>query len=126
MATPETEYRVLAARLADLPDDAFEEKFAISTQMDELRDSLPTFHKDAGRSRAALETELRERRKQLAAILHASGSATTPMSDGAGGAGDAAHGNLRSDVHAGMGLDEIDVRIGELNAALERLNQADG
>lgn len=117
----QSELRELADRLIALPDDSFAEKYELQKRMDALKADIPAFDKDAGRSRSDLEAELAERHRQYELIMRTSGLATTPMSDGAGGAGDAAHGAFRDDVHSGMGLEAVDRRIGEINAALERL-----
>jgi hypothetical protein len=112
--------RRLAGQLADLPDDAFAEKYRLSVEMDRLRAGLPPTHKDDGRSLRDIEIELRSLRSQFAQLMKASAIAITPMSDGAGGSGDAAHVELRSKMlRTG---DWMRVRIGELEAAITRLS----
>lgn len=119
MTDPRAELARLAGELADLPDDAFPQKYQLSTQMDAIRADLPVLHKDDGRTIKDMEVELREHRSQLNQLMKTSAIAITPMSDGAGGSGDAAHVVLRQKlIHTG---DWIKVRIGELESAIGRL-----
>ena len=120
MTDQRQQLRQLAAQLADLPDDAFGEKYEISVKMDALRASLPAFHSDDGRSRHDMELELAEHRSHLKQIMKTSAVSITPMSDGACGAGDAAHIQLRATIL--RSADWIRTRIGELEAALLRLD----
>lgn len=109
----------LAAELADLPDDAYRQKYELSIRMDAIRATLPVLHKDDGRTVGDMEIELREHRRHLDQIMKTSAIAITPMSDGAGGSGDAAHVVLRQQLlHSG---DWIRIRIGELESAIDRL-----
>ena len=118
MTDPSDELARLAAQLADLPDDAFRDKYDIHIQMDAIRADLPVLHKDDGRSVEDMKVELREHRAQLNQLMKTSAIAITPMSDGAGGSGDAAHVVLRQKlIHTG---DWIKVRIGELESAISK------
>lgn len=119
MTDPREDLSRLAGELADLPDDAFREKYEIHVQMDAIRADLPVLHKDDGRTIEDMRIELREHRSHLNELMRTSAIAITPMSDGAGGAGDASHIVLRQKlIHSG---DSIKVRIGELESAISRL-----
>ena len=120
MTDQRQQLRQLAAQLADLPGDAIAEKYEISVEMDALRANLPAFHSDDGRSRRDMELELAEHRSHLKEIMKSSAVSITPMSDGAGGAGDASHIQLRATIL--RSADWIRTRIGELEAALVRLD----
>ncbi len=118
MTDPRDELARLAAEVADLPNDAFREKYEIHVQMDAIRADLPVLHKDDGRSVEDMRIELREHRAQLNELMRTSAIAITPMSDGAGGSGDAAHVVMRQKlIRTG---DWIKVRIGELESAIDK------
>jgi hypothetical protein len=118
MTDPRDELARLAAEVADLPNDAFREKYEIHVQMDAIRADLPVLHKDDGRSVEDMRVELREHRAQLKELMRTSAIAITPMSDGAGGSGDAAHVVMRQKlIRTG---DWIKVRIGELESAIDK------
>lgn len=122
MTDPRDALARLAAELADLPDDAFREKYEIHVQMDAIRADLPVIHRDDGRTVEDMKLELREHRSQLYQLMKTSAIAITPMSDGAGGSGDAAHVVLRQKlIHTG---DWIRVRIGELESAISKATGA--
>lgn len=111
----------IRTQLDELAGDEFAARYELEKQLDELKRDLPSFDKDAGRSREDLETELRERRLQLDRLLHDAGVSLAPMSDGAGGSGDAATVAMRQAALEAGDIDGIRRRIGELESALTKL-----
>ncbi len=103
--------------------DDFAGRYELQKQIDELKKGLPAFDKDAGRTREDIEVELAERRRQLQRLLHDTGVPLAPMSDGAGGSGDAATVAMRQRALDGAGIDDIKRRIGELESALSKLDR---
>lgn len=99
------------------PDEG-ERRYELMRQIDELKSGLPTFDKDAGRTREEIKEELAMQKKRLQAIVYETGKTIAPMSDGAGGAGDAATVAMREQAKQSMGIEDVKKRIGELESKL--------
>lgn len=100
-------------------------RYDLLRQIDELKSGLPTFDKDAGRTREEIEEELEMQKKRLQAIIYETGKTIAPMSDGAGGAGDAATVAMREQAKQSLGIDEVKQRIGELESRLSKMSDGD-
>ncbi|MBK5267468.1 MAG: hypothetical protein JJE47_08535 [Acidimicrobiia bacterium] len=113
----------MAAELADLPDDAFRQKYDLSIRMDTIRAALPAVHNDCWTDGGRYGDRAARTLPSSRQIMTTSAIAITPMSDRADGSGNPAHVVLRQQLlHSG---DWTRARIGELESATDRVKAGD-